>query len=282
MSFSLAHDLDPFPNMPIERGRQGDGVGDWVPMQKHTFLAKYIEGTRQARKKFRQRIFIDLFCGPGRIQVKGESATRHGGSVVAWQHSRLSDAGFTSCLVGDLDVDRARACEARLKAFGAPARAFEGPAEKTVDQVLRATPAGALCLAYLDPYNLQYLSFNVIEKLAKLEYVDFAVHFSTMDLRRNVLMERNQERVRFDLTAPGWRDHIDPLAFVRGDADEEFFDYWCDLVKNLGFKISQRMPLVRDHGNRPLYHLVFFSRHPLPNQIWGDVAQGQNREFDFG
>jgi len=41
------------------------------------------------------------------------------------------------------------------------------------------------------------------------------------------------------------------------------------------------MPLVRDEGNRPLYHLVFFSRHELPNRIWGDVAQGPNREFDF-
>lgn len=74
---------------------------------------------------------------------------------------------------------------------------------------------------------------------------------------------------------------VDPAAFVRGDADEAFFDYWCGLVRSLGFSISQRMPLVRDEGNRPLYHLVFFSRHELPNRIWGDVAQGVNREFDF-
>jgi three-Cys-motif partner protein len=282
MSFSLAHDPDPFPELPIERGRQGDGVGDWVPFQKHTFLAKYIEGTRQARKKYGHRILIDLFCGPGRIQVKGEPFTRHGGAPVAWQHSRLSGADFSACFVADLDAGRARACEARLKVLGAPVRAFEGPAEKTVDEVLKIVPRGALCLAYLDPYNLEYLSFGVIEKLAKLERVDFAVHFSTMDLRRNVVMERNPERARFDRTAPGWRDHIDPMAFVRGDADEAFFEYWCELVKNLGFSISQRMPLVRDDCNRPLYHLVFFSRHPFPNRIWGDVAQGKNREFDFG
>ena len=108
MTFSIAHDSDPLPDLPIELGRQGDGVGDWVPLQKHTFLAKYVEGTRQARKKFRQRIFIDLFCGPGRIQVKGEAGTRHGGSLVGWQHSRLNDADFTAGLVGDLDAERAR------------------------------------------------------------------------------------------------------------------------------------------------------------------------------
>ncbi len=281
MTFSLSHDPDPLPRLPLELGRLNEGVGRWVPEMKHTFLAKYVEGTRQARKKFPERVYVDLFCGPGRIQVKGESATRHGGAQIAWQHSRLDSAAFTSCLIGDLDPVRASACADRLRAFGAPVQVFEGAAESTVDRVVQAVPKGALCLAYLDPYNLQYLTFNVIEKLATLKFVDFAVHFSTMDLRRNLLMEYNPERARFDLTAPGWRDHISPEAFVRGDAEELFFDYWCNLVKNLGFTISQRMPLVRDEGNRPLYHLVFFSRHSLPNRIWGDVAQGPNREFNF-
>lgn len=281
MSFRLAYDIDPLPQLPVEYGRSGDGVGRWVPEMKHTFLAKYVEGTRRARKKFPQRAYVDLFCGPGRIQVKGEAMTRPGGAQIAWQHSLLDDAAFTSCLVGDLDPLRANACAERLKAMGAPAVAFPGAAESTVAQMLQAIPRGALCLAYVDPYNLQYLSFNVIKKLAQLKYVDFAVHFSTMDLRRNVLMEYSPERARFDAAAPGWRQHVDPLAFARGDADEAFFNYWCDLVKGLGFSISRRMPLVRDDGNRPLYHLVFFFRHELPNRIWGDVAQGQNREFNF-
>lgn len=282
MTFSLANDTDSFPELPIERGRNGEGVGIWVPEMKHTYLAKYIEGTRQARKKFPQRVFVDLFCGPGRIQVKGESITRHGGALIAWNHSKLDAASFTSCFIGDLDQSRVAACDARLKAAGATVKVFNGPADSTVFSIVDAIPKGALCLAYLDPYNLQYLTFNIIEHLATLKHVDIAVHFSTMDLRRNILLEYNADRARFDLTAPGWREHIDPQAFIRGDADEAFFDYWCGLVTGLGFTISKRMPLVRDDGNRPLYHLVFFSRHPLPNRIWGDVAQGPNREFDFG
>lgn len=282
MAFTLAFDPDPFPELAVEQGRSQEGVGSWVPNEKHTYLAKQVEATRQARKKYSQRVFIDLFCGPGRIQVKGETMTRHGGSLIAWQHSRLADAAFTHCLIGDLDEARTAACTKRLQAFGAPVQAFCGPAEATVDQVIKAVPKGALSFAYLDPYNLQYLSFNVIEKLAALNRVDFAVHFSTMDLRRNLLMEYNPERARFDQTAPGWRDHIDPVAFARGDADEIFFDYWCSLIEGLGLTISDRIPLVSDDKNRPLYHLVFFSRHPLPNRIWSEVAQGPNRELDFG
>lgn len=282
MTFSLAHDPDPFPDLPIERGRNGEGVGAWVPELKHTFLAKYIEGTRRARKKFPQRVYVDLFCGPGRIQVKGEAITRHGGALIAWHHSKLDAASFSSCFIGDLDQGRANACGARLRSAGALVKVFNGPADETVFSIVDAIPKTALCLAYVDPYNLQYLTFNIIKHLATLKHVDIAVHFSTMDLRRNILMEYNADRARFDLTAPGWRDHIDPQAFIRGDADEAFFDYWCALVTKLGFTISKRMPLVRDDGNRPLYHLVFFSCHPLPNRIWGDVAQGPNRELDFG
>jgi three-Cys-motif partner protein len=281
MSFHLADRSDDLPTLVIEKGRNGDGVGYWVPQVKHTYLAKYVEGTRRAREKFKHRIFIDPFCGPGRIQVKGEEQTRPGGAQIAWLHSLLDNISFTSCLVGDIDSQRSSACVERLSAMGSPVTGFVGPATSTVAEMMRGIPKSALCLAYLDPYNLQYLSFSVIESLAKLPFVDFAVHFSTMDLRRNVYMEYNPERARFDEAAPGWRNHIDPNAFIRGDADEAFFEYWCSLITRLGFVISHRMPLVRDDGNRPLYHLVFFSRHPLPNRIWEDVAQGKNREFDF-
>lgn len=82
MSFRLVKDADPMPHLPVEHGRNGDGVGSWVPDMKHTFLAKYVEGTRRAREKFKQRVYVDLFCGPGRIQVKGEPATRPGGAQV--------------------------------------------------------------------------------------------------------------------------------------------------------------------------------------------------------
>ena len=57
MSFRLAHDADPLPHLPVEHGRAGDGVGNWVPEMKHTFLAKYVEGTRRAREKFKQWFF---------------------------------------------------------------------------------------------------------------------------------------------------------------------------------------------------------------------------------
>ncbi|MFG6429788.1 hypothetical protein [Roseateles sp. LYH14W] len=79
----------------------------------------------------------------------------------------------------------------------------------------KAVPFGALALSYIDPYNLEYLSFSVIERLAKLQHVDFAVHFSIMDLHRNIDMELDPKRDLFKDALPGWRDRVPAEALSK-------------------------------------------------------------------
>ncbi len=270
---------DPYPELPVERGPHGRGVGRWVVNEKHRYLARYLDATREAQKKFKQRVLIDPFCGPGRVQVEGESFTRDGGSVAAYRQSVRSGAPFTKLLVGDIEPDRVHANEMRLKAAGANIQSFVGPAKQTVDEMAKAVPFGALALAYIDPYNLEFLSFSIIERLAKLQYVDFAVHFSLMDLTRNIDMELDPKRDRFDDALPGWRlaAPIDELSKSRLPA--WFFDAWCRAVGALGFRISGQMPLISDGKGRSIYRLVFFSRHPLPDRIWNDIARSGNLDL---
>lgn len=272
-------DPDPRPDLMIERGPNDKGVGRWVPEQKHMYLTKYIDGTREAAKKWENRVFIDPFCGPGRIQVEGESFTRDGGALIAWRQSQFSGAPYTQLLVGDLIPERSLACEARLKALGAPAQAFIGPAVETAHQMMQLVPQRALCTVYLDPYNLELLSFDIIKELANLKAVDFAVHFSTMDLIRNMDFEFDPKRARFDGTAPHWRERVDLQGNNKARGHSLFFDYWVSLIKELGFTFSESMPLITNNSNHGIYRLVFFSRHELPNKIWGDVAKGPNREL---
>lgn len=279
-TFILPVHPDPCPDLVIERGPADTGVGSWVPQYKHTYLAKYISGTRKAQVKFAKRVLIDPFCGPGRIQVQGESFTRDGGAMVAWRQSVASECPFTSVLVGDLNPERALACEARLLATKAPVKCFEGPAAETSLRMVNAVPKGALCLAYIDPYNLAFLSFSIIERLAQLPYIDFAVHFSLMDLTRNVDMELDPARDRFNGANPGWRDRI-PTNISKASLAAWFFDDWRNRISKLGFSVSQEMPLVPNDQGRPLYRLVFFSRHALPDRIWGDIAKSPNLSLDF-
>jgi len=279
MPFKLPLEPDPCPGLVVERGPKNEGVGSWVPEQKHTLLAKLLGGTRGARAKWSQRVLIDPFCGPGRIQVKGETLTRDGGAVVAWRQSVLHKTPFTHVLVGDLDAERTEACRRRLDALGAPVTAFIGPAANTAKEMAKAVPENALVLAYVDPYNLEYLSFDIIRALGALKRIDFVVHFSTMDLQRNVDMELDDARARFDDAAPGWRQKLNVRGLSKTELRQAFFDYWTGLVGGLGFTFSQQAPLVRGDRNEPLYRLVSFSRHAFPNGIWDDVAKGDNRDL---
>jgi len=276
-TFSLKVEPDPCPTLAVEEGSKGEGVGRWVPEKKHTLLAKLISGTHGARAKFPQRVLIDPFCGPGRIRVRGETITRDGGALVAWRQSVIDNVPFTSLLVGDLETDLSAACYARLTTLHAPAQKFDGTAEQTVKTMVSQVPRNALCLAYLDPYNLETLSFEIIRTLSELRHIDLLVHFSTMDLNRNVDLELDEKRARFDDAAPGWREPARSLS--KGQLPGTFFDYWQSLVKQLGFTFSKEMPLVRDEGNKPLYRLVFFSRHDFPKRIWDDVARSPNRNL---
>ncbi len=277
--FVLPVDPDPCPDLMIERGPKGTGVGRWVPDDKHTLLAKWLGGTRQARIKWPQRIFIDPFCGPGRLQVEGESFTRDGGALVAWRRSQAHAVPFTRMLVGDIEPERTAACAARLRALNAPVQDFTGPAADTAPEMAAAVPSGALVLAYIDPYNLSYLGFDILKALAKLPKVDLLVHFSTMDLQRNVDIALDDARARFDDAAPGWRDQVDHGQLAKVSLREAFFNYWLGAVKQLGFTSARHMPLIRGDRNAPLYRLVEFSRHPLANKIWDDIAKPASLEL---
>lgn len=276
-SVVLAPEPDPCPDLVVERGPKEKGVGAWVPHDKHRLLCDYLHASRYAWKKWPSHVFIDPFSGPGRIQVEGESFTREGGAVMAWR-ALEAEAPFTNMLLGDLNEARANACEQRLRARGAKVTSFAGPAIETIHSIIRHVPANALCMAYIDPYNLENLSFSVLQALASLK-VDLAVNFCTMDLQRNAEFEFDPARARFDETAPGWRD--DPT--VRGSSKQNvklaFFNYWCELVKSLGFQHSREMPLVHNDAGHPIYRMVFFAKHDLPTRIWGDVARSPNRSL---
>jgi three-Cys-motif partner protein len=269
---------DPHPELPIERGPEERGVGSWVPREKHRLLGEYLDGSRFAWRKWKSRVFMDPFAGPGRIQVAGETFTRDGGAILAWR-SLAKDAPFTNMFVGDLNTERVAACERRLQALGAPATSFPGPAVGTVKAMVAAVPPGSLCMAYIDPYNLELLSFSIIQMLAELKKIDLAINFCTMDLQRNAELEFDPSRARFDGTAPGWRQNPAVLSASKQNVKLAFFNYWCDLVRGLGFSHSREMPMVRNNQGHAIYRMVFFARHDLPTRIWSDVARGPNKSL---
>lgn len=130
---------DPGPDLLVDENPDGEGVGPWVPKDKHRLLTDYLHGTRGAWKDLSRRVLIDPFCGPGRIRVRAETFTRDGGSVAAWREMHNDGTPFTKVFVGDLDPAKAPACAARLQALGA----IDRPQSEAEDiLVAAAAPAG--------------------------------------------------------------------------------------------------------------------------------------------
>lgn len=276
--FSRGIPLDPRPDLLVDENPDGKGVGPWVPKDKHRLLTDYLHGTRNAWKAFPKRVLIDPFCGPGRIRVAGEAGTRDGGAVAAWREMHNDATSFTNVLVGDLDPEKAQACAARLQALGADARAFVGPAVETVPQMVAGVARGSLCMAYVDPYCLTLLDFEMLRTLATLK-VDLAVHFSTMDLQRNVIIDLADDRDNFERVAPGWKASVDLTTTGVANIRHAFFDYWRGLLVGLGFKYSREMPWIYNTQGSAMYRLVFFARNDMPLRVWRDVAREKTRDL---
>ena len=266
--------LDGFPNGKILE------VGDWS-IEKHQLLRRYISASRAARLKWPKRGFIDLFCGPGRTRIKGTEVETDGGAVVAWRQAKLNEVEFTDVIIGDVDQDSLMSCEKRLLALNAPVTALLGPAEQTVDEAIKRLPANGLHLAYLDPFNMEHLPFTVIEKLAKFRNIDIVVHFSVMDLQREIELDFLRDASRFEAFAPGWKRHVDVSGMTKQGARNAFVKYWLSLVESLGFRCSKEMPLMTNSKNGPLYRMMFLMRHPLAERLWNEIARGQKPVQDL-
>jgi len=258
------YEIDPVDGLPREL------VGEWV-IDKHQRLRHYIDISRAARRKFKgDATFIDLYCGTGRARISGTNEVVDGSALIAASEATKRDP-FGKIYIADLDSCNVSACLVRMNRAGLEnIEALEGPAEETAKTIASKLSQSGLHLAFLDPYNLMALPFSLIQALGKLSRMDLLIHFSMMDLQRNVgsLMKSG----RLDQFAPGWREQIDPSS--RNDIKvQAVFHHWCELIKGLGYKDpTYQSELVRGARNQPLYRLVLASKSDIGTQFWGEVS----------
>ena len=199
--------LDPQEYEPDEDGSPREIVGAWAK-EKYERLAKYVDISRGVRAGFVRpwkagATYIEPFAGPGRVRIKSDGQVTHGSPLVAWLESARTKTAFTEVHVADADPRLIAATEARLRREGAPTHPETGTAEQTVTRIVRKLNRHALHFAFLDPYNLAALPFEVIKHLAELKRMDILIHVSLQDLNRNILRYLEAAHSPVDIFAPG-------------------------------------------------------------------------------
>ncbi len=257
-------------------GLRALSVGFWSA-EKSDRIRRYVHACWAARAAFSHRTYVDLFCGPGRVYERSDKAWQNGSAISAFVQSKAEGGAFTKFIIGDIDQTNLEACTSRLVSLGSKPIALLGPAQETVSKAISEINNGGLTLAVLDPFSLNLLDFAVINKLARLKRIDIIVHFSLMDLRRNLITQYRDGGGPFDLVAPGWRIHVPAEHLNKRDIAREFENYWIHLVEQTGLKVASHRPVFKNTRRSELYRLALLSRHDLAHKIWNSATIDPNQ-----
>jgi three-Cys-motif partner protein len=253
---------------PDDDGLLIPGVKPWSA-DKHYFLRRYVDAFTTAMKEHWAELhYVDLFAGAGIERVEGRGLD-WGSPLIAAQAPKK----FTRLHVGEYAKGKFDAMKTRLARFSQPQspQVLRGDANRVVSDVVKTIPVRSLSLAFLDPYGL-HLHYDTIRRLAERS-VDLIIFFPDhIDAIRNWQAyyadnpESNLDRV---LGTGEWR----------GRKASTPPDRWIDVLRELyqeqlgllGYKWFQYERITRQDG-RPLYRLIFCSRHPLGGQIWARTS----------
>ena len=248
-------------------------VGEWA-LEKHARLRRYIDISRKAREKYTRgtggAAYIDLFSGPGRARIRGTSTITDGSPLVAFKSANEGGVRFSEIYLADSEPGFSEAASKRIELAGGRANFEVGEARETAKRIVSKLNPYGLHFAFLDPFNLEGLSFDVIQTLASVKRIDMLLHVSVQDMQRNSDRYTSEEYFAFDAFAPGWRSKVDlnqSLNAIRAAV----LTHWQNLIRDLGFQDLRSVELVRGSQSQRLYWLAFVSRHKIANDFWDKI-----------
>lgn len=178
-------------------------VGDWGE-DKYRLVSLYGDMfTKSMKDKWHSRVYIDLFAGAGRAQLKETKKIVEASPMLALGLANSFDR-YIFC---EQHLGKIAALEARVKRQypDVDAHFIPGDTNKNVEEIKKKIPQNypdrrVLCFSFVDPYSIGNLDFNTIRSLAERR-MDFLVLIpSGMDASRNqdkYLIEENQKIGRF-------------------------------------------------------------------------------------
>ena len=229
-------------------------VGPWVARKTH-FVDRYVGIFTNAMKtKWKRRVYVELFAGPGRSFNKKTREFLDGSAI------RALAANFTDYVFVDMDKRATDALQQRIDAIphGKTVRVINKDCNRAVPDVLERIPKGALTLAFIDPTNWQ-ITFDTVSRLTPGRRMDLIVTFHYGGMKR--VEQQNPTGLTGFFGTPKWRNG-------RGAA------YWYQLyneqLEPLGYlpDCHTESETIRNTKNVPMYGLVLFTKNKLGREFW--------------
>lgn len=283
----------PSPNLlPEQDGLPMRPAGRWAIL-KLDYLMRYIDVFETSmRQKWPDRYYVDLFCGPGKDQLRGSTNVMLGSPLLALAAKHPFSRYFFADMEPKYTEALAQRCAASRLLHRVDIRT--GDCNILVGGIvkeLKHNESSALSLAFLDPPGLQ-LNWTTVAQLASLPRMDLIIYYPRYGMSRNLPQAcASNSETAFDrfFGAREWREIYQRWARkeLSFNIHRHLKDYYKERLQTLGYVLPgadeppQPEPLMRNSANAPLYNLIFASKHKLGLDLWAKItgrdASGQRR-----
>ncbi len=219
------------------------------------------------KSKFANRIFIDLFSGPGFCINKDNLESREfkaGSALIALnQKTPFTDYIFVDRNETTLDTLTKR-CKAKFPELMDRIKFCNFDSNRDIENILKdLVLQNTIIVVFIDPNGLD-IEYETIRRLAKFPCIDLIINFSIMDQKRNEIINRikiSEKADRFFGTEE-WRtkNKSEWLALYKSQLTAAGFEAVED-----DFEGSA---VIKTRTNAPIYYLVYASKKKVGLRFW--------------
>ena len=256
-------------------------VGPWSET-KYEMVFNYNSLFSTGMKKiWKQRVYIDLYCGSGKAKIRGTNKLVYTSPLLAM---KVKDP-YDKYILCDLDKDNIKSLKERISTEhkNLDVTLISGDCNEKIDEIINAIPQHSrentvLSFCFVDPFSLK-INFETLRKLGENRLMDFLILLAFgMDGKRNInlYIDENNDRIDNFLGLKDWRDRWKNaekkgLNLVKFLADE----FTGQMVKlgYLDIAINNFISIRSDENNLPLYYLAFFSKNERGYDFWKKVKK---------
>jgi len=251
-------------------------VGPWA-RDKHHFVADYIGIFATGMKgKWSNRIYIDLFAGPGMCKVRGTGTEIPGSPLLAMD----TKYRFTRYIFNDREPVFVDALRHRVDRFeGVDAHFLNLDCNSAAKKIPALLPERCLSLAFIDPFNWQ-LKLDSVAVLTQGQRMDLMITFHSSSIKRAAHCELPALDDFFGDRS--WRrDYNETRKSGTRQGTRVLLDCYERSLVELGYRFIDDKVLVPNRRGIPLYHLILASKHARAAEFWDKISMrdraGQSR-----
>lgn len=237
------------------------------------------------QRKWSQRYYIDLFCGPGLCRLKDSDDEIDGSPMLAAK----SKAKFTHYYLADKNPANLESLKHRISRLHLPKpeyiHFYKGEADTLVGQIIDEMPPAqsSLGLAVFDPWGWDF-SFSTLAEIADGRRLDLVVNFPIGYIKRN--WKNDLPRLDDYMNGDAYREPF-RAAMRRENPGESsariLLDAYAKELQKVGYNYVRDNVFVENSKHVTLYGLLFASKHSRGADFWDKVTRrtesGQWRMF---